>query len=152
MSIDRNQMRSLVVRSLARRKIGGESIGGRAAENLVLGVFAQESGMGSYLRQMGNGPALGFGQMEPKTYQWLHDKFIPRIGELHKYVFPMLEWDIDHMILMTRLFFRAFPDPLPAEHDIAGMAELWKRRYNTIHGKGTEAQFIDNYKRFVIET
>ena len=37
-----------------------------AAEDLVLGTAAQESGL-AYLRQIGGGPALGLWQIEPAT-------------------------------------------------------------------------------------
>jgi hypothetical protein len=34
-------------------------------------------------------------------------------------------------------------------NDIAGMARYWKRYYNTVHGKGTEAEFIKNYEELI---
>ena len=38
------------------------------AENLLMGTAAQESALGEYIRQLGNGPALGIFQMEPETF------------------------------------------------------------------------------------
>ena len=40
--------------------------------------------------------------------------------------------------------------PLPTDpNDIPALAALWKRVYNTPLGAGTEAEFIDDYQRYV---
>lgn len=40
---------------------------------------------------------------------------------------------------------------LPASEDIAGLATYWKQYYNTPQGKGTEAEFIKNCERSVVQ-
>ena len=45
------------------------------AENLIMGTFAQESNF-KYVRQLGGGPALGYGQMEPATFNDIVVKFL----------------------------------------------------------------------------
>lgn len=59
--MDKRQLRNLIRRVLIG--IGGYS---EEAENLLMGTAAQESALGEYIRQLGNGPALGIFQMEPR--------------------------------------------------------------------------------------
>lgn len=61
--MDKRQLRNLIRRVLIG--IGGYS---EEAENLLMGTAAQESALGEYIRQLGNGPALGIFQMEPETF------------------------------------------------------------------------------------
>ena len=56
--------------------------------------------------------------------------------------------DLALAALFCRLQYRRYPERLPAPDDVQGQAELWKKRYNTIHGKGTEEEYESNYKRF----
>jgi len=58
-----------------------------AAENLLLGTAAVESRMGTYLRQVGGGPALGIWQVEPVTHLFGRGRFevrkegLPRVAD-----------------------------------------------------------------------
>ena len=54
-----------------------------AAEQLLAGTCAQESGMGTYIAQV-NGPALGIYQMEPVTEYDLIKNYIRYNIKLHK--------------------------------------------------------------------
>lgn len=65
MSINCEQLRLYVIRpTLEKIELWSE-----AAENLLLGTTAQESHMGTYIKQVGKGPALGIYQMEPATHK-----------------------------------------------------------------------------------
>ena len=54
-----------------------------AAQELLLGTAVQESRI-TYLRQLGNGPALGLFQMEPATHNDIWDNFLEYKPELAK--------------------------------------------------------------------
>lgn len=159
MSIDFKQLRSHVVRPVLEH-LDPEIPYSLDAENLILGTIAQES-HGSYLKQLGRGPALGLIQMEPATHDdiwqnWLEYK--PDVAakvlelELPHYLglhgAGELVGNLYYAVAMCRVFYRRLPDAIP--NDINGMAKLWKRRYNTYLGAGTEREFRDNYRQYVI--
>ena len=65
----------------ALEKIG---LWSRAAEELVLGTAIIESGL-TYLKQHGDGPALGLWQVEPATHDDLYTNFLnyrPELGSI----------------------------------------------------------------------
>lgn len=130
------------------------SMAGAPAENLVLLTWAVESRLGTYLQQVGGGPAMGPCQMEPATHRDIWANYLryrkPLADTVQRLAPPVL-WsqDVDEPVepealqaslwyaaAMTRIHYRRFPESLPAATDWAGMAELWKRRYNG-PGKGT---------------
>ncbi|MBF0213528.1 MAG: hypothetical protein HQM00_08190 [Magnetococcales bacterium] len=131
-----------------------------AAEALLLGTAAQESGLGRYLRQVGGGPALGVFQMEPATYRDIWTHFITFDSELVRTLArrwntpPEPDYLITDLLLaavMCRLHYRRVKAPLPEADDLPGLARYWKLYYNTPKGAGTEAEFIHNWHRFVEE-
>ena len=72
------QIRSMVIRP-ALEKLSLWSLN---AEELVLGTAIVESGL-TYLRQHGDGPALGLWQVEPSTQNDLYTNFLnyrPELG------------------------------------------------------------------------
>lgn len=113
----------------------------------TLGTIAKESHFGTYLRQVGGGPALGVGQMEPATFEWLQGKYRTRFPQLRLRTAGELVWDLRLAILMTRLRYYAVPEPIPS--DLEGQARYWKKWYNTEKGAGTVAQYIECYDRYV---
>lgn len=137
-----------------------------AAENLVLGTIAQESAGGKYLRQLGSGPALGIAQMEPATYSDIWHNFLRFKAQyrvpLEELALPFdrlslsyppageLVWNPRFAAAMCRVHYRRVKAPLPGADDKAGMAIYWKRHYNTLLGRGTTAEFIENYNTFVL--
>ncbi|MEO5346732.1 MAG: hypothetical protein H7834_10200 [Magnetococcus sp. YQC-9] len=131
-----------------------------AAEALLLGTAAQESGLGRYLRQVGGGPAMGVFQMEPATYQDIWRNFLPHQPKILTALAPRwprqpqaedLITDLMLAAVMCRLHYRRVSAPLPAPDDLAGLARYWKQHYNTPLGAGTEAEFIRNWHRYVEE-
>lgn len=127
------------------------------AVELIMGTFAQESHF-KHKHQIGGGPALGYGQMEPATFNDIvvnYLKYKPELmGKIMKAcgiaVFKpeMLVDNIPLMICMARVHYLRVSDPLPSRNDVWAMGEYWKKYYNTPLGKGTVEEFFDNYKRY----
>lgn len=128
-----------------------------AAVNLMLGTCAQESRMGAYLLQV-DGPARGIFQMEPETHQDIRERFIvprPKLQALVDSevvpVRPLLDQLVTNLVyaaVMARIHYWRHPAPLPAADDVEGLARYYKLVYNTDAGRGTAAQFIENYHRY----
>jgi len=126
--------------------------------NLVLGTIAQESVYGKYRKQLGNGPALGICQMEPATFNDIcknYLKYHPDIESKIKQVSHVSVLSAADMvsndqlaICMCRVHYLRVSEKMPV--NIQGYAAYWKRYYNTVKGKGTEAEFIRNYHLFVM--
>ena len=129
-----------------------------AAENLVIGTAAHESGGCRYLAQIG-GPALGLFQIEPATHDDLWANFLAYRAELRAKtaalasVWPervqQLATNLSYATAICRLIYYRAPDPLPPADDVEGLAHYWKRFYNTEHGRGTEAQWAQHYLEHV---
>lgn len=129
-----------------------------AASDLLMGTAAQESRLGTYWYQI-KGPALGIFQMEPATEKDIWENYLAYKLPLALKIKVMitenegsfdLRYNLAYQIAMCRVHYLRCKEPLPKVGDIKGMAALWKLRYNTPAGKGTEAEFIENYKRYVL--
>ncbi|MBW2606119.1 MAG: hypothetical protein JRD05_00640 [Deltaproteobacteria bacterium] len=154
MSFDKEQFQDLIERTLRNLDMYSDS-----AVKLLLGTAAQESHFGTYLRQVGGGPALGVFQMEPDTEidiwsNYLHRK-LKVACRLEVYTSVgcssviALEGNLPYQILMARLHYLRVPEPLPDAEDVEGLARYWKQYWNTPCGKGSEEEFIENYKRHI---
>lgn len=131
------------------------NIGGRAAEELLLGTALQESRL-QYLHQLGGGPARGVFQMEPATHKDLWEnylKFKPELAEkvndLALFNAPkinQLDGNMYYAAAMTRVHYRRVKKPLPKAGDLKAQADYWKRYYNTYLGAGTVEEYIENYQ------
>lgn len=127
------------------------------AVELLLGTIAQESNF-RHLVQLG-GPARGLYQVEPATYRDIQENYLRYKPAAQKAVLSLrAAWPDSESQLVTnlafataiaRLVYYRSPAAIPATGDIAGHARVWKRVYNTPLGKGTEAEFIANFNRFV---
>ncbi len=155
MGMNAEQFRQYVIRP-ALVWLGMDS---PAAEALLLGTAAQESGLGCYLRQVGGGPALGVFQMEPATYRDIWSRFVatrPEIAGRLASRWPQtpepeaMVTDLFLAAVMCRLHYRRVTAPLPEADDIAGLAAYWKRHYNTPAGAGSEAEFLRNWRRLCV--
>jgi len=162
----------------------------RAAVNLMLCTALQESRL-RYIRQIGDGPALGFCQVEPAT---MKDHFVnylnysSRLGKRQmildlvcpspldpgidtdqeydieliarhtnnviqfdfEFLETQLKYNLQFNLIMGRLVYWRKPDPLPEQGDRAAMARYWKFHYNTLGGKGTEAEFKNTWDLYDI--
>jgi len=155
MSFDKDQFRHYII-APALMSMGMHS---QSAVNLLLGTMAQESHFGKYVHQLGNGPAKGVYQMEPATHDDIRDNYIKyrqsiRTLLANTFAYKTLDasrliYDLRYATIMARLHYYRVSEPLPAADNIAGLAAYWKEHYNTRFGRGTEDEFITNYKHFV---
>ncbi len=150
--MDATQLRELIVRP-SLEEVGLHS---DAAEDLVMGTAAQESHL-MYVKQLGGGPALSLFQIEPATYKDYWDNYLNHrvdlITEIQKACGfqgvpepSRLVWDLKFASIMCRIHYRRISSPLPEHGDIAEYAAYWKKYYNTVHGAGTEEEFVQNYE------
>lgn len=127
-----------------------------AAEQLLIGTAAQESGGFLYLRQVGAGPALGIFQIEPATF---HDLWARRpvalkaalanCAGMHSPPADLVAWNHKFGAMMARLKYRDDDSALPPAGDIRGMAWAWKRGYNSMRGAGKVEDFELSWRRYV---
>ena len=127
------------------------------AVNLLMGTAAQESHLGKYRKQLGGGPALGIFQMEPATFNDIVNNYlrykpelasrIERVARISRFKAEDIENNDLLAICMARVHYLRVKEAIPS--DLEGWARYWKRYYNTPLGKGTEEEFIANYKRLV---
>ncbi len=162
---------------------------GLSGHNIMLGIGAQESNMGTYIEQIGKGiHGRGWLQVEAATHDdvWRyllrnydpnHTKFMrdnwiqylnPRVLTTVAPNTPCIEgaakafcthtlgikhdrliYDLRYCCAIARLKLYMIPAPLPAENDIEGMADYWKKYYNSSKGKGSVKDFIANYDEYV---
>jgi hypothetical protein len=138
----------------------------QVAEDLVLGTIAQESDF-KYISQLTGtpgvlGPGAGIVQMERATHDDLWSNFLVyrpglagRVTELlapWPAKFEQLATNLSYAVAMCRVHYYRFPEPLPVTSDANLLARLWKLRYNTPLGAGTEAEFVRNFKLRVLDT
>ena len=129
-----------------------------AAVNLLMGTAMQESNC-EYLKQLGGGPALGIYQMEPATHEDLWDNYIT----LHRNIWDRIPdepyykidtemiWNIKYATLMARIHYWRVAEALPDKDDVEGLANYWKKYWNTLSGKGKPSQFYLHYNTKVKE-
>lgn len=155
MGIDPKQFRELVVRPTLQY-LGDTR---PAMENLLIGTACQESGL-KYLHQLGAGPALGVYQVEPATHrdQWdnylqyhpgVHD-FILKLAAIHSTASGIpheneLVGNLPYATAIAWCKYRRAPGALPDAENLYGLANYWKRYYNTAQGAGMVDQWVSNY-------
>lgn len=157
MSINKDQLRTLIIRPTL------EYLGlwSEAAENLLMGTAAQESQLGTYIHQLGKGPALGIYQCEPATQRDIWENYLAHNTILHSKVSGLaapvflnskdnqIVWNLAYATAICRVHYLRVPHPLPSADDVPGLAAYWKKYYNSILGAGTEEEFINNYNKYV---
>jgi len=130
-----------------------------AASNLLLGTAVQESRL-KFLRQLGNGPAIGVYQMEPATFRDIHRNYFTHRYDLFEKVDQFrgdmgadfaLQFNFEYATAMARIHYFRFKEPLPDPECVGLLARYWKKYYNTSEGKGTEVEFIKNYEKYILE-
>ena len=130
-----------------------------SAVNLILGTAAQESQF-YYLDQTtpGPGPAFGIYQMEANTHAdhtaWLKQKpefwkLVQEYEIVHLDNCSEMHGNLYYATIMCRIHYWRISEGLPSSNDVIGMANYWKKYYNTFLGSGKPEEFIANYKRYV---
>ena len=124
------------------------------AVKLIYETAVTESGNFKYLKQMGQGPALGFTQLEPDTIDDLYNNFIVHRKELDR-VFGWLGYNLKAIhnkqfiipsnialqIAFTRIHYWRVPESIPKSLELR--AQYWKTYYNTPLGKGTVEHYLE---------
>ncbi len=123
---------------------------------LILGTACVESQCGEYIQQI-NGPALGIFQIEMATFNDLMNNYLAYRPELKAKLMALycegmdarqnLTCNLMFQAAVCRLIYYRAPAPIP--QNVAGMADFWKKYYNTHKGKGTPDKFLEAYKRYV---
>lgn len=124
------------------------------AVSLLLGTALTESHL-TYIKQLGGGPALGFFQMEPATHDDIWQNWIvyqpnlePIIRDVSKNALPEdMIWNMQYAAIMCRLHYRRVPKSLPTT--VFGMAQYWKKYYNTKAGKGRIEDFVSSAEQIL---
>ena len=107
-----------------------------------------------HLKQMNNGPAVGFFQCEPETYrdiienyvnyrQGIKDKLIG-LGYKEEYSKELFMSNIALQVAFCRLKYRRDKHPIPKKENLEEQGKYWKRVYNSKLGKGTVEHFVSS--------
>lgn len=138
------------------------------ATNLLLDTFAQESQLGKYLVQIGGGPALGLGQIEPATNSlvltWAMDnkpdiydtlktirgrtQSVPGMRVCDDINLVALQYNHCYNCAIARCLYYSIQEPLPDPNDVVALGQYWKSYYNR-GGKGTVDEFVQSYNTLV---
>ena len=143
----------------------GEKFASEDAITLIHETGVVESGY-KYLRQLGDGPAKSFWQIEPLSavdnlqHYLKHRKslmlrcaMVSMIDLKHwqnndeRLWSNILEKNISAAIVHCRIKYWRVPKPMP--NTLEGRAKYWKKYYNTDQGKGTTEKYIDTVKEYL---
>lgn len=147
----RKQLRELIIAPVLKT-LGLYS---KEAEDLIFGTACVESGCGEYIAQLGGGPAKGIYQMEPATAKDIYANFLKYKPDLQAKLDALrcegltleenLVGNLYFATAMCRIHYLRQPGAIPS--DLEGLAEYWKKYYNTPLGKGTVNKFVEAYRR-----
>jgi len=143
----------------------GDKFASEDAITLIHETGLVESGY-KYLRQLGDGPAKSFWQIEPLSavdnlqHYLKHRKslmlrcaMVSMIDLKHwqnndeRLWANILEKNTAAGIVHCRIKYWRVPKPMP--NTLEGRAKYWKKYYNTDQGKGTEEKYIDTVKEYL---
>lgn len=105
-----------------------------------------------FLHQIGGGPALGVGQMEPHTHDDIWKNFLPSKPKARAALLAMgggdaleLVGNLMYAAAMVRIHYARVRAPLPAAFDAISMARYWKQHYNTPAGAGSADEAVRHF-------
>ena len=143
----------------------GDKYASPEAVNLVLATGIVESRY-EYIKQMGDGPARSFWQVEPATaVDTLAHFLVHRSSLMQKCAeatlvdlkywqtydenvwAEILEKNIAAGIVHARLKYWRVPKKMPSS--LEGQAEYWKKYYNSESGAGSPEHFIELVKKYL---
>lgn len=162
--IDLDQFRSLVIHTLQAM---GPKLCSPEAVSLVLRTCVYESDL-YYLRQLGDGPARGFPQVEMNTARDILGRYLAREdkADLRQAVHGLIGFDpvalskdtyrldlqlqsnIILGIVCCRLKYWMIPAALPPSDNATAQGKYYKAHYNTAGGKGTVQSFVKKIEGF----
>jgi len=126
-----------------------------------MGTVLKESGL-KFLKQIGGGPGLGLGQIEPATTKDVWFRYLARPDKLElrykvsQFISPspdILEQVAGNMYLsvaIIRVKYFMQSEALPGEFDVEGMADYWGRYYQTDNIDSQKEQFVKLYRQHYI--
>ena len=157
-----SQMKSLIEKTCSRL---GNKYASSEAVNLVLATGIVESRY-EYIKQMGDGPARSFWQVEPTTaVDTLAHFLVHRSSLMQKCAeatlvdlkywqtydenvwAEILEKNIAAGIVHARLKYWRVPKKMP--NSLEGQADYWKKYYNSESGAGSPEHFIELVKKYL---
>jgi hypothetical protein len=157
-----SQMKSLIEKTCLRL---GDKYASPEAVNLVLATGIVESRY-EYIKQMGDGPARSFWQVEPATAVDTLAHFLVHRGSLMQKCAEatlvdlkywqtydenvwaeILEKNIAAGIVHARLKYWRVPKKMPSS--LEGQADYWKKYYNSESGAGSPEHFIELVKKYL---
>ena len=155
-------MRSLIASTCSKL---GDKYASKEAVDLVLATGIVESRY-EYIRQMGDGPARSFWQVEPASavdnlahYLVHRSRLMQKCAEAslvdvkhwqnydERVWADILEKNIASGIIHCRLKYWRVPKRMP--NTLEGQADYWKKYYNTEGGKGDPEHFIESVKKWL---
>tara|TARA_R100000773_G_C4204229_1_gene105625 strand:+ start:577 stop:1071 length:495 start_codon:yes stop_codon:yes gene_type:complete len=140
----------------------GDKFASKEAIQLILETGVVESNY-KFIRQLGDGPARSFWQIEPATAIDNCQHYLKhRSHHLHKCAevsmvdvkywqnyselmwSEILETNLSAAIIHCRLKYWRVPKRMP--NTLEGRAKYWKKYYNSEQGAGTEEKYIETIK------
>ena len=129
------------------------------AVELLMFTAAHESKLGTYLKQLHDGPAKGLFQIEPATWEDVFVNYLNYRKPLRDTVqsfsirtMPIemdMEGNLAMQIVMARVIYLRVSEALPSKDDVFGMALYYKQHWNTHLGVATISGAIGSYKKYV---
>ena len=141
----------------------------KAATALLLATAAHESHLGTYLYQIGGGPARGLFGMEIShdgimgteesiwsnylKYRQNRRKTLSNICGVrspHPYNNQALVYDLRYQICMARTYYWMVPEPLPNPYDAIGQMTYWAKYWKRVDvTTGDEADFLSDHRKYI---
>ena len=128
------------------------------AVELLLGTVARETALGKFPDRPKSG-GTGLFQINPGTEADIWNRYLPKKPQLKKALMratgvagpnpDALTRNFPYAASIARLAYARAEDALPSRHDHSGMADYWKKHYNTAAGKGTPEGFLKMYYELV---
>jgi hypothetical protein len=152
--MNKKQLRELIVEATLHRI----PLYSDEAVLAIMMIIAHESKKGAYIKQLGNGPALGLIQMEPETHAsvwkegdsvWKNALFAGIISrqEYGAKLSPpatRLIHDLNYNVFMARQRLFMKPEKLPTTTE--EMSVYLKKHWNSAAGKATNTSYQKAYE------
>ncbi|MBB04075.1 MAG: hypothetical protein CML03_00885 [Pseudooceanicola sp.] len=129
----------------------------RTAMAMLIETAAQETHCGQYRDPTPGGAGRGLCQIDQIAFEDIQRRTREaNVGKVFER-FNVNIQEVEHSALdnspllsmiFCRLFYMLIPEPFPIH--VEGRAAYWKRYYNTSCGAGTEAEYIENAKRYTL--
>ena len=153
------ELRDLVICPTLKH-LGSHSL---AAENLLLGTAAQESGLGFHLLQDSGGhKGLGIYQINEELHKNIWDNYLAfdpdlastvrGIASQHdflKHPHAELATNLTYSTAIAWLIYRRAKVALPDHYNLVALAHCWLNYYPTLQSNPNANQFVDNFKLFI---